>query len=145
MNKTAVKSQWLNRIFAGCLAVLSGGASAWAQGAQTAPTEGQTDAALTADLAAQVVAAPFTVEDVDHPGRIVAVRSPKGERMSFNVPEGVLGFWQLKKGDRIEVDYNRAVAIEVLPTRARPGQECPIRTSKSTRARSRPRRSSDIG
>ena len=78
-------------------------------GAAAAPAVGRAFAAA----AAQFVTGSFTVEDVDARGRSVALRDIDGDRMTMTVPMGVKGFDGLGKGDRIEVDFHRPVALSV--------------------------------
>jgi hypothetical protein len=70
-----------------------------------------TPAAVEEDL----VTIPVTVEDIDKKNRTMTVRTADGDRIPLTVPADVQGFDKLKKGEKIDIDYYRAVAVRVVP------------------------------
>jgi hypothetical protein len=117
MRRMGTKVGWVGWACAGAVAALASAASAWGQGATEAPP-----APSSAEPTAEVSGAPFTVQSVDLPRRALGVVAANGERTSISVPLQVSGIENLRKGDRIEVDYTRSVALQVLPSSAdRPG------------------------
>jgi hypothetical protein len=101
------------------LALLLGSTPVWAQaGAQPSSTSPSQPSATEAE----VVTVPMTVEEVDRRHRALAVRTADGERMTIAVPSDVKGFNKLKKGDKIDVQHYRAVAVSLVPTTV-PGAE----------------------
>jgi hypothetical protein len=96
--------------------LLAGQAAAWAEAGGSATGTGTHDqSGAPVAVAEELVTAPFTVEDIDRNHRTLAVRSPDGERTTMSVPADMQGFEKLKKGDKIDVDYYRSVAVSVLP------------------------------
>jgi hypothetical protein len=63
----------------------------------------------------QLVTAPVMVEDIDKKNRTLIVRDVDGQKSTVRVPPDVQRFDQLKKGDKIELAYYRAVAVSVVP------------------------------
>jgi hypothetical protein len=63
----------------------------------------------------EVVTVPVTVEDIDKKARTIVARVPDGTRSTVKIPEDVQGFDRLKKGDKIDLSYYRAVAVSVIP------------------------------
>jgi hypothetical protein len=53
----------------------------------------------------------FSVESVDRPGRVLVVQSADGSRMTVRVAPEVTGLDELRKGDRIELDYYPATVL----------------------------------
>jgi hypothetical protein len=86
---------------------------------QNSPSQGST-AEHPAVVEEELVTAPFTVEAIDRKNRKLTVRSPDGESTTITVPPETKGFDNLKKGDKIDVDFYRSVAIAVLPAGATP-------------------------
>jgi hypothetical protein len=60
--------------------------------------------------AAQVVA---KVEAINYLTRIITLKGPKGNSVTFQVDRSVKNFWHIKKGDEVVVDYVEALAITV--------------------------------
>jgi len=80
----------------------------------------------------QLVTAPFTVEDLGKNNRTLTVRDADGQRSTVRVPQDVQRFDQLKKGDKIELAFHRAVAVSVVPhaaASAGAGQRHPVAES----------------
>lgn len=118
MNKTT--KRLLALIGGGCALAavpsLAGQAPAFAQAAGSASGSGaQGESAAPVAVAEELVTAPFTVEDIDRKNRTLTLRSADGEKVSMSVPADTQGFEQLKKGDKIELDYYRAAVVSVLP------------------------------
>ncbi len=63
----------------------------------------------------QLITTPVTVEDIDRKTRMLTVRTPDGQRSTVHVPPEVQRFDKLKKGDKIDLAYYRAVAVHVVP------------------------------
>jgi translation elongation factor P/translation initiation factor 5A len=83
---------------------------------QSTGTQGdKTDEAAPPVVAAEMVTAPFTVVEVDKHHRKVTLQSADGDRTTVSVPPEIQGFDQLKKGDKIEIDYYRSLAASILP------------------------------
>ena len=53
----------------------------------------------------------FAVEEVDRASRVLVVQSPDGSRMTVKVAPEVRGLDELRKGDRIELDYYPATVL----------------------------------
>ena len=108
--------------WAGALAPLVASTPVWAKAeAQPSPTQPAQSARPATSptptaLTAEVVTAPMTVEQVDRRQRTLAVRTADGERMTIAVPSDVKGFNKLRKGDKIDVEHYRAVAVSLVPT-----------------------------
>jgi hypothetical protein len=60
------------------------------------------------------------VEDIDRKNRKVTVRAPDNDQTTITVPADTKGFETLKKGDTIDVDYYRSVALSILAPGAKP-------------------------
>ncbi len=54
------------------------------------------------------------VEDIDYPSRTVILRGPAGNVMPVSADGSVKNFDQVKKGDKVQVTYFEAVAIQVM-------------------------------
>lgn len=59
--------------------------------------------------------ATATVETVDAVTRLIALRTPAGERIWVTAGPEVRNFSQIKVGDTVTVEYYRAVAAQVKP------------------------------
>src|SRR5436190_5849721 len=55
-----------------------------------------------------------TVEDIDQKSRMITLRGPQGDRITFKVDEQVKNLPQVKVGDKVVVDYLESVAIQVV-------------------------------
>jgi hypothetical protein len=118
----------------GCLGAMlvsvADGPSAWAQAGTTPGTGSQgsgsqatppsngnmgTSTPAAVGMREELVTVPVTVEEIDKKARSVTVKAPDGEKTTINVPADVKEFDKLKKGDKIEIDYYRSLAVEVLP------------------------------
>ncbi len=55
------------------------------------------------------------VEMVNYDTRMMTLRGPKGNTMTFKVGEEVKRLNEIKKGDQVVADYTEAVAINVTP------------------------------
>jgi hypothetical protein len=94
-------------------------------------------ALVTATLAAETKAPkapkPIQVEDkvtvkvkveaIDHTGRTLTVKGPKGELSTYSVDEAVSRFDQMKVGDVITATYYESVLVEVQEPGAAPVPE----------------------
>jgi hypothetical protein len=85
-----------------------------AQGAQGAPGS-ESRAAAPVAVEEELVTIPVTVEEIDKKNRTMTVRTADGERIPLTVPPDVQNFDKLKKGEKIDIDYYRAVAVRVIP------------------------------
>ncbi len=53
------------------------------------------------------------VENIDYQSRMVTLKMPQGDTMTFKVGDQVKRFNEIKKGDEVVVRYTQAVAISV--------------------------------
>jgi len=76
--------------------------------------------------ASATASAPYTISSdqvtlegsitrVDKTNRMVTIRGSEGNEFDFIADEDVRNFDQLQVGDRVALDYNRAVAVEIQP------------------------------
>ena len=56
-----------------------------------------------------------TVEAIDPKTRMVTLRGPEGNALTFKADEDVRNLEQVKVGDRVNVDYYESVAVNVRP------------------------------
>jgi hypothetical protein len=75
--------------------------------------------------------ATATVESVDKANRMVTLKSEQGKTMTVNVPEDVQAFDRLKKGDKIRMAYQEAMAVALI----RPGEARPTDQVRETTER----------
>lgn len=93
------------------------GAQQGAQGAATDPGGSpEQQAATPVAVQEELVTIPVTVEEIDKKSRTMTVKTTNGERLTLSVPPDVQGFDKVKKGDKIDIDYYRAVAVRVIPS-----------------------------
>jgi hypothetical protein len=59
--------------------------------------------------------ASATVESVDSVTRLIALRTPQGERLWITAGPEVRNFNQIKAGDTVSVNYYKAIAAQVKP------------------------------
>lgn len=86
------------------------------QGSQGAQGSQENRAAPTpVAVEEEIVTVPVTVEQIDVKNRTMTVRTADGERIPLTIPSDVENFDKLKKGDKIDIDYYRAVAVRVIP------------------------------
>lgn len=76
---------------------------------------GSTSAPLAVGYEEHLITTPVTVEDVDKKNRTLTVRTADEQKSTVKVPPDVQRFDQLKKGDKIDLAYYRAVAVSVVP------------------------------
>jgi hypothetical protein len=100
--------------------------SAWSSPTGRAPAETRP----ASDDAQQLVGAPFTVESIDRPDRLLIVRSPAGARTTVKVVPSATEFGGVQPGQEILLDYypstlvslgtdeHAAAEAEEAPTRA---------------------------
>jgi ribosomal 50S subunit-recycling heat shock protein len=92
----------------------------------------------------QATSITATVEKIDYKTRTVVLKGPKGGLVELQVGEEAKNFNQVKKGDKVTIDYLESVAIDVQKskgeplaaestsiTRAKPGEK-PGGTMKTT-------------
>jgi hypothetical protein len=89
------------------------------QGAQG--SAGSQAAPPPAALEEELVTIPVTVDGIDKKNRTMTVRTADGERIPLTVGPDVQNFDSLKKGDKVDIDYYRAVAVRVIPGGAAAG------------------------
>ena len=69
-----------------------------------------------------VVKMTARVDAIDHKHRIVTLRGPEGEPVTFKVDDAVRNLDQVKKGDQVVASYYESIAIRVhKPGEAEPG------------------------
>ena len=56
-----------------------------------------------------------TVETIDHPKRVVTIRTPTDEFVTIDVPEGAKRFDEVKVGDKVKATYNNNVTVRLKP------------------------------
>jgi hypothetical protein len=87
---------------------------AFATPARGAPAQ-QTDMPRPVAYEEELVTVPVTVENIDKQARTIVVRAPDGAHSTVKVPEDVQGLDRLKKGEKIDLTYYKAVAVSVVP------------------------------
>jgi hypothetical protein len=89
----------------------------------TAPAQsiqpGPSDASPKAIVVARTVKATGTVEEIDYAARTAVVRGAGGREVTIKAPEEAQNFDQVKKGDKVSVEYLEAVALSLR----KPGAE----------------------
>jgi hypothetical protein len=56
-----------------------------------------------------------SITRVDHANRMITIRGPDGGEIDFFAGDQVRNFGQLQVGDRVALDYDSAVAVEIQP------------------------------
>ena len=69
---------------------------------------------------AEVVTAAVTVKEIDKKNRRVMLTDDKGSRIEAQVPPELTGFDKLKKGDKLNLTYQEAAAVAILPAGTAP-------------------------
>lgn len=104
----------MKRITIGVLAgllVLSIAAGAWAaETAKKSPAMGEAPSWQTA----AVVEEKATVEAVDQSTRMVTLKGPKGNSVTFKASDEVRNLAQVKAGDEVKFAYYESIAVRVL-------------------------------
>jgi hypothetical protein len=102
-----------------CLAPLGIAAAADNKLSENKGTQAQIEAppAATA-IEEEAVTIPVTIEDIDRKSRTLTIRTADGQRNTIRVPPEVQRFDRLKKGDKVDMGYYKAVAVSVLPAGA---------------------------
>ncbi len=59
-----------------------------------------------------------TITAIDHAKRTISLKGPKGNVMTFDVPEAVKRFNELKVGDEVTIRYTESLAVRI----AKPGE-----------------------
>ena len=88
--------------------------------AQTATTPGQSGANAQAIVAARTVKVTGTVEEIDYSTRTAVVRGEGGREVAIKAPDEAHNFDQVKKGDKVSVEYLQAVALSLRKPDAEP-------------------------
>jgi hypothetical protein len=102
---------------AGCATSGDGGAAA--PGAAAVSSEERGDGSLTRT---DVVAFTATVEAIDHATRMVTLRGPEGDQVTFRADDEVRNLDQVEKGDEVRVELIEAFMVRVVkPGEALPG------------------------
>jgi len=63
---------------------------------------------------ARLVSSSATVEAIDQKTRMITLRAPSGERITFKADDMIKNLSQVKVGDKVVVDYLESVAIQVV-------------------------------
>jgi hypothetical protein len=92
------------------------GAQGAQQGAQGPGGSPEQQAAAPAAVQEELVTIPVTVEEIDKKSRTMTVKTAEGEKIPLSVSPDVQEFDKVKKGDKLDIDYYRAVAVRVLPS-----------------------------
>ena len=106
-----MKNQVKKRMFMACI---GGGALALALAAAPAFADDQAGPPVAG--ASATAHAAGTVTAIDKSSRTVTVKTDSGDTRAFQVSSDVKAFDKLKKGDRIDVDYNESIAVAMLPS-----------------------------
>jgi len=101
---------------AGCST--SGGGSAAAPAAEVVSTEERGEGSLTRSDAVAITA---TVEAIDQATRMVTLRGPEGDQVTFRADDRVRNLAQVKKGDQVRVEFIEAFVVRVI----KPGEALP--------------------
>ena len=106
-----MKSPALSRLLPLSLAV------AFAAGCSTVPAE-----AGPQETAGVALTVEGEVTDIDTPSRLITVRGPDGNAVQVHADDTVRNFEQVRVGDRVVLDYVRAVTVDIQPAgSAEPG------------------------
>jgi len=97
----------------GILAACAGGLLALALAAPAAADE-------PAKSMSKTVHDPVTVTGIDKSARTLTVKNDAGDSRNIQVPAEVKAFDRLKKGDKIDIDYNESIALSMLPPGTKP-------------------------
>jgi hypothetical protein len=90
---------------------------AFAAACSTAPADPGPQEAAAVQLSVE-----GEVTNIDTPGRLITVRGPDGNAVEVHADETVRNFEQVRVGDRVTLDYVRAVTIDIQPAgSAEPG------------------------
>jgi len=102
---------------AGCST--SGGGGATAPGATVVSSEERGAGSLTRTDAVAITA---TVEAIHHATRMVTLRGPEGDRVTFRADDEVRNLDQVDEGDQVRVEFVEAFVVRVKkPGEALPG------------------------
>jgi hypothetical protein len=101
-------------IAGGVLAGMLSAASAWA-GADQGITQ-RTGPGSVERIKQETV----IVTGIDRSARVVTLQNAEGEKKSVKVPLEVKAYDTLKVGDRIDIDYQEALALSILPPGSKP-------------------------
>ena len=71
--------------------------------------------AAPGEVMAAEVHAVATVDKIDAKNRELTLRDTHGNRFKLSVPESVTNFDEIKKGDRLAIDYFTSVALALKP------------------------------
>jgi hypothetical protein len=66
-------------------------------------------------IVVQTAVVSGVIDAIDYKNRQVAVKGPKGTVVSFRVTENVKNLEQVNVGDRINITYTQALALEMIP------------------------------
>jgi Cu/Ag efflux protein CusF len=75
-----------------------------------------------------------TVEKIDYEKRMVTLKGPEGNMVTFKAGDEVKNLAQVKAGDKVTAEYYEAVAVQVL----KPGEAAPGAQAGSAVARAKP-------
>ncbi|HEY0501908.1 MAG TPA: hypothetical protein VGD42_00310 [Lysobacter sp.] len=74
------------------------------------------------ETAAVQVSVEGQVTDIDTPSRLITVRGPDGKEVEVHADDTVRNFEQVRVGDKVTLDYLRAVTVDIQPAgTAEPG------------------------
>jgi len=113
------------------LLVLSIAAGGWAaEPAGKSPAKAEPPAWKTSSLAEETA----TVEAIDQTTRMVTLKGPKGNSVTFKAGEEVRNLAQVKVGDEVKFAYYESVAVRVLKA----GEAFPAAGESSAMSRAKP-------
>ena len=84
---------------------------------------------VAAGAVGDVLTASATVEGINREKRTLTLKNAQGKTVTVNVPQDVVAFDQVKKGDKINMTYMESAAISIR----RPGEPKPVTTTESTK------------
>ena len=63
---------------------------------------------------ARLISSSATVEAIDQKSRMITLRGPQGDRITFKVDDQVKNLSKVKVGDKVVVDYLETLAIQLV-------------------------------
>jgi hypothetical protein len=77
------------------------------------PSQDQTSQDQSSEVMASKMTAKATIAKIDKAKRQVTLRDDEGHQFKVNVPEDVAGFDQIKKGEKVGIEYYQSVTLEL--------------------------------
>jgi hypothetical protein len=81
---------------------------------------------------ADLVATTGTIQSIDRDNHLLVFKDQSGDQIKVQVPPGLPGFDQVKKGQRVDLTYYDSIAVSFLPPgAAQPADEAPVQVEPS--------------